>query len=84
LLAKNRFAASFEMGGLQIQSSMDIAQGLLLNSFQRLRLQVMLADENQMFYCKLMLEKLRNCNITNLNELFKFAGSKIWLFIATD
>ncbi len=38
----------------------------------------MLADEDQMFYCKLMLEKLRNCNIPNLNELFKFAGIKIW------
>ena len=79
LVAKNRIAASFEMGGLQIQSSMDIAQGLLLNTFQRLRLQAMLADDDQMFYCKLMLEKLRNCNIPNLNELFKFSGSKIWL-----
>jgi hypothetical protein len=58
---------------------MDIAQGLLLNTFQTLRLQAMLADDDQMFYCKLMLEKLRNCNIPNLNELFKFAGRKIWL-----
>ncbi len=53
LVAKNRIAASFEMGGLQIQSSMDIAQGLLLNTFQRLRLQAMLADEDQMFYSNL-------------------------------
>jgi hypothetical protein len=79
LVVKTRIAASFEMGGLQIQSFMDIAQGLLLNTFQTLRLHAMLADDDQMFYCKLMQEKLRNCNIPNLNELFKFAGRKIWL-----
>jgi hypothetical protein len=52
---------------------------LLLNTFQRLRLQAMLAEADQIFYCKLMLAKLRNCNTPNLNELFKFAGNKIWL-----
>ncbi len=50
LVAKNRIATSFEMGGLQIQSSLDIAQGFLMNTFQRLRLQAMLAVEDQMFY----------------------------------
>jgi hypothetical protein len=80
LVVKNRIAASFEMGGLQIQSFMDIAQGLLLNTFQMLRLQEILADDDQMFYCKLMLEKLRNCNIPNISEIFKFAGRKMWLF----
>ena len=60
------------MRGLQLQSSMDIAQGLLLNTLNRLRQQVMLDKDKQMFYCKLLLEKLRNCNIHNLNELFKY------------
>jgi hypothetical protein len=79
----NRIAASLVMGGLQIQSFMDITQGLLLNTFQTLRLQAMLADDDQMFYCKLMMEKLRNCNIPNLNELFKFAAEKYGFFRAT-
>ena len=78
LIAKNRIGASFEMGGLQLQSSMDTSQGLMLNTLNRLRQQTMLDENEQMFYSKLMIAKLRNSNIPNLNDLFKYAGCKIW------
>jgi hypothetical protein len=79
LVAKSRIDASYEMGGLKMDFTTEIANGLVLNGLQRLRQQGRTRDENKSFLFKLYNECLREANILNLGELFRIGGPKIWI-----
>jgi hypothetical protein len=78
LVAKNRIAASYNMGGLKMSFSRENAQGLLLNTLQRLKAQADLPDQMRMCYSRIMLSRLRQVNALSINEMFSYAGCKIW------
>jgi hypothetical protein len=68
LVAKNRIDASYEMGGLKMDFTTEIANGLVLNRLQRIRQQGR-TEGNQNFLFKLFSECLREANILRLEEL---------------
>ncbi len=68
-MAKRRIGASYQMGGLKMDFSKEVAQGLMLNSIDRLRRQVELRGEQQNFLYQLMVERLREINGLNIKEL---------------
>jgi hypothetical protein len=77
IVAKHRIDASYEMGGLKMDFTTEIANGLILNGMQRIRQQGREGIDNS-FICKLMRELLRDANVLNLEELFKIGGPRIW------
>jgi hypothetical protein len=77
LVAKNRIDASYEMGGLKMDFTTEIANGLVLNGLQRIRQQGR-AEGTENFLATLLRECLREANILNLEELFKIGGPRIW------
>ena len=79
LVAKNRLAASFNMGGLQMDLSAERAQGLLLNTLQRFKNQMELPEEKRIIYAKIFREKLEEIDAPSLKDLFQYCGSQIWL-----
>jgi hypothetical protein len=78
LVAKKRVQASYEMGGLKMDTATDTATGLMLNGMQRIRQQGLLEAGRRNFMCQLLEERLREINILNLEELFKIGGPRIW------
>jgi hypothetical protein len=83
LVAKKRVQASYEMGGLKMNLSTDMANGLMLNGLQRIRQGGLLDVGQRTFMYQLLEERLREINIINLEELFKIGGPKIWIKIGT-
>jgi hypothetical protein len=59
LVAKNRIAASCDMGGLQLDFTREIMMGLLLHGFQRLIRQVHCRDKNKGFLYILAADRIR-------------------------
>jgi hypothetical protein len=78
LVAKNRVGASFQMGGLQMDSAQTSAQSLLLNSLQRLVTQSMLDPSQRTFMWELLQKDLEVHLAPDLSELLTHAGEKIW------
>ncbi len=58
--------------------SRENAQGLLLNTLQRFKEQADLPDQMIMCYSHIMLSRLRQVNTLSFNEMFSYAGCKIW------
>ncbi len=77
MVAKNRIDASYKMGGLKMDFTTEIANGLVLNGLQRIRQQGR-AEGAESFLFILLRECLREANILNLEELFKIGGPRIW------
>jgi hypothetical protein len=77
LVAKHRLDASYEMGGLKMNFTTEIANGLILNGLQRIRQQGRGEVDSSCIYM-LLRECLREANILNLEELFKIGGPRIW------
>jgi hypothetical protein len=77
LVAKHRLDASHEMGGLKMDFTTEITNGLVLNGLQRIRQQGRV-EENKSFLSTLLRECLREANILNLEELLKKGGPRIW------
>jgi hypothetical protein len=59
LVAKSMIDASYEMGGLKMDFTMEIANGLVPNGLQRIRQQGRTRDKNKSFLFKLYSECLR-------------------------
>jgi hypothetical protein len=67
---KKRIAVSYNMGGLKTSFSRENAQGLKAQADQ--------PDQMIMCYSRIMLSRLRQVNTLILNEMFSYAGCKIW------
>jgi hypothetical protein len=79
LVAKGRICASHQMGGLQMDPARVTARALLLNSLQRLLGQCGLGAEQKTFMFRLLQRDLETIQSSDLTELTKMAGEKIWL-----
>ncbi len=67
LVAKHRLDASYEMGGLKMDFTTEIANGLILNGLQRIRQQGR-GEVDSSFICMFLGDCLRDANILNLHR----------------
>jgi hypothetical protein len=78
LIAKKRLTIDFTYGGLKVFFSKEIAEGLVLNTLQRLNMKQSAPEGQKTFISKLMDKSLQRAMAPSLKEMFQMAGSKIW------
>ena len=78
LVAKKRLTMDFTYGGFKVFFSKEIAEGLVLNTLQRLNIQQNAPEGQKTFLAKLMDKSLQGALAPSLKEMFQMAGSKIW------
>jgi hypothetical protein len=78
MIAKKRLEMDFTYGGLKMNFTKEISQGLLLNTIQRLFLHESSHERQQIFMYKLVRKQLQDLMMPSLKELFQMAGSEIW------
>jgi hypothetical protein len=78
LVAKKRLTMDYTYGGLKVFFSKEIAEGLVLNTLQRLNMQQGAPEGQKTFLLKLLDKTLQRAMAPSLKEMFQMAGSKIW------
>ncbi len=78
LVAKKRLTMDFTYGRLKVFFSKEIAEGLVLNTLQRLEMQQDAPEGQKTFLLKLLDRSLQGAMAPSLKEMFQMAGSKIW------
>jgi hypothetical protein len=76
LVAKNRIGASYEMGGLKMDFTTEIANGLILNGLQRLKAQGRLGEEDRSFLFTLLNKAVRTTNLLSLEEICRVGAPR--------
>jgi hypothetical protein len=78
LVAKKRLDASFNMGGLNMDKTAQLVDGLLLNMLKRLHDQSQLPEDKRIFFYHTIDSLLVRLGAPNLEELFRLGGSRTW------
>jgi hypothetical protein len=78
IVAKKRLDASFNMGGLNIDFTGQIVDGLLLNMLARLRDQSRRQEDQRIFYFHIFESILARLGAPNILELFRLGGLRAW------
>ncbi len=63
-------------GGLKIDFTTEIANGLILNGLQRLKAQSRLREEDRSFLFTLFDKAMRTTNLLSLEEICRIGGPK--------
>ena len=76
MVAKKRLAAGYEYGGMQMQESESIAQGLSLNTLQRIHNQTKEGGTN--FIAQYYEALIREIMGISIKDMFKIGGTNAW------
>ena len=75
MVAKKRLAAGYEYGGMQMQESESIAQGLSLNTLQRIHNQTKGSSNFIAQYYEALIREIMGIS---LKDMFKIGGMNAW------
>jgi hypothetical protein len=78
LVARKRLDASFNMGGLNMDSTGQMVDGLLLNMLGRMRDQCRLPENRRIFYFHIFESMLMRLGAPSILELFRLGGLRAW------
>ena len=79
---KKRINASFEMGGLKMNFTKQIADGLLLNTLKRVKVQLIGPADKQLLFSKIFERIVLDKMAISIIDMFKIAGPATWQLIA--
>jgi len=82
LIAKKRINASFEMGGLKMNFTKQIADGLLLNTLKRVKVQLTGPEDKQLLISKIFERIVLDKMAISIIDMFKIAGPVTWQTLA--